>query len=647
MKSEVLKRAMFAQPLSKSARNSGIMAGFEEEEFEGEENEGTEEMPQMARTPQNPEILMNNLRGDIRSTDSRYQELAEMVGEEAAMQTPPEVLAMLQPMLAQQQGIAALAGGMPAGMPQGPAPGAAGAMPQGPGPEAAMPAPAMPAPEGGGIASLPMPPEMAPAQAPQGFAGGGIVQRFKDGSDEEGVTPAGIYPPELVSAAQKYASNMLTATPRTVPELRATMEKRLPLYNELLGTARSKEDMQTQMLLDIASRGLAFAGNVDEQGRPLRGSFASRLGQATRTLPNTMMALLGEQRKGEMAAKQLALQAAEKEVAQIQELNAKDIETQRKLFTDVLKEHAKAQGQSIFGKGDWHWAVVNRPGFLASWAAGKTTPEQDSLIESAITVLKTPRQELRSDPVTGQTTQVTVPPTVPDFVKQAEAARARMFSGQGGGARPAAATPAGGQAAPAPAGGAAPAAAPEKAAEGPAAPKAAPSTYSATDPTMFNLATMGTGPIPVTKAFVARIPILGELVDADENIQAKTFLDNAANQLNKSLATNPRFAEGERQQIMRELQLATRLIDRPEAYQQRLIGLDTLLTELRGKAYREGYQNPNLGPDTIRNARAKVGEIDEIRTLIGVPARVSTKADFDALPPNTPYILNGQMMMKR
>ena len=175
-----------------------------------------------------------------------------------------------------------------------------------------MPAPAMPAPEGGGIASLPMPPEMAPAQAPQGFAGGGIVQRFKDGSDEEGVTPAGIYPPELVSAAQKYASNMLTATPRTVPELRATMEKRLPLYNELLGTARSKEDMQTQMLLDIASRGLAFAGNVDEQGRPLRGSFASRLGQATRTLPNTMMALLGEQRKGEMAAKQLALQASEK-----------------------------------------------------------------------------------------------------------------------------------------------------------------------------------------------------------------------------------------------------------------------------------------------------------------------------------------------
>jgi len=62
MKNEILERAMFAMPLSKDARNSGIMAGFEEE------------MPPMARTPQNPEILMNTLRGDMRSLDARYQE---------------------------------------------------------------------------------------------------------------------------------------------------------------------------------------------------------------------------------------------------------------------------------------------------------------------------------------------------------------------------------------------------------------------------------------------------------------------------------------------------------------------------------------------------------------------------------------------
>lgn len=106
MKEEVLKRAMFAMPLSKEARNSGILSGFEDEMEEMPEP--SEEMPQMARTPQNPEILMNNLRGDMRSVDARYMELAQMVGEEAAMETPPEVLAMLQSQLSQQAGIGAL-----------------------------------------------------------------------------------------------------------------------------------------------------------------------------------------------------------------------------------------------------------------------------------------------------------------------------------------------------------------------------------------------------------------------------------------------------------------------------------------------------------------------------------------------------------
>lgn len=150
MKNEILKRAMFAMPLTKDARNSGIMAGFEDEMPEAPED-NVEEMPQMARTPQNPEILMNTLRGDMRSVDARYQELAQMVGEEAAMETPPEVLAMLQgQMSAQQGGIGALPQG------QGMAP-----PPMAPAPEAGMP------PQGG----IPMPPGMEGAGPfPQGGA---------------------------------------------------------------------------------------------------------------------------------------------------------------------------------------------------------------------------------------------------------------------------------------------------------------------------------------------------------------------------------------------------------------------------------------------------------------------------------------------
>jgi hypothetical protein len=156
MKNEILKRAMFAMPLTKDARNSGIMAGFEDEMPEAPED-NVEEMPQMARTPQNPEILMNTLRGDMRSVDARYQELAQMVGEEAAMETPPEVLAMLQGQMSAQGGIGALPQG------QGMAPPPMGMPPQGgaPAPEAGMP------PQGG----IPMPPGMEGAGPfPQGGA---------------------------------------------------------------------------------------------------------------------------------------------------------------------------------------------------------------------------------------------------------------------------------------------------------------------------------------------------------------------------------------------------------------------------------------------------------------------------------------------
>lgn len=111
MKDEILKRGMFAQPLSKSSKNSGIMAGFEDEMEE-------EEIQPMARSPQNPEILMNNLRGDMRSVDARYLELAQMVGDEAAMDTPPEVLAMLQSQFAAQAAPPVPQGGIGA-LPQG------------------------------------------------------------------------------------------------------------------------------------------------------------------------------------------------------------------------------------------------------------------------------------------------------------------------------------------------------------------------------------------------------------------------------------------------------------------------------------------------------------------------------------------------
>lgn len=171
MKAAVLKRSMFSSKVPKSVRNSGIMAGFEDDDMlEAPPEEDT--MPSMARTPQNPEILMNTLRGDMRSVDARYQELAQMVGDQAAQETPPEVLAMLQMQFGQQQGgIGALpqAAGMTPpsmGAPNGMPPAQGGMPPQGAMPPGMESAP--PLPQGGAEQAPPTPDGMPPLHAQVG-----------------------------------------------------------------------------------------------------------------------------------------------------------------------------------------------------------------------------------------------------------------------------------------------------------------------------------------------------------------------------------------------------------------------------------------------------------------------------------------------
>lgn len=184
MKDDILKRAMFAMPLSKASRGSGIMAGVDgfEEDINAMDEE--DEMPSMARTPQNPEILMNNLRGDMRSVDARYEELAQMVGDEAAMATPPEVMAMLMGQMGQQGGIGALPQG--AAMPPPPMPGAPPTSPMAAAPAApaapAMPAPAAPAPPAmpSGMGGAPPFPQGGVSQtppAPVNMAVGGLLSK--------------------------------------------------------------------------------------------------------------------------------------------------------------------------------------------------------------------------------------------------------------------------------------------------------------------------------------------------------------------------------------------------------------------------------------------------------------------------------------
>jgi hypothetical protein len=643
MKSKVLNRPMFNKGGAVETvpedmvENVGIMQGFMEPEDDDYEDEGYQTEAMDERKPNSPEILMNNIRGDMRSMDARVDELANLVGEEAAMGTPTEVLALLQPMLAGQGGIS----GLPVeGMQPPMAPPMIPPMPPG----------GMPPPPGaeGGIGALLAPPtdQGPPPMAPINMAKGGYVQvqRFQAGSDEEGVTP-GSYSPDML----KYAQEQLAAS-RGASGLESEVNDILPMYQKILGGG-DRNTMQGQALMDIAQAGLRLASGRNAQGVNVAGdSFAGQLASAGMGLPEKLAARAGQFQQEERAVKLAALKAAES-----------NVEGQRKLFGQIIK----SAGASPFGKGDWDFAVLNRPGLLQKWSENQTTPEEDNLIESAITKMQAPRMEFKTDPVTKQVYQVQVPGALPSFVSAARAKR--------GGAGPSAQTTGTGSYAVAP---------PEsplvrdtngnvidiRATEDPNAPPAidrtlgivppsageiqasttpaVTSAYSKTDPTFFNMAGKGTGPINVTKPFLAKIPGLGDFINADKEIEATTFLKTGINRITAALGETERFGSIEKAQILGQLDLLPSLIDRKEAYQQRVVGLDTMLLKASDELASTAY-NTQLTPSTQGDARAKLDQIRQVRAFLGAPPRVFTTQDFNALEIGTPFILpNGKIQFK-
>ena len=210
MNPKVFERALFNAKNKPTKADSGIAQGFEEETEDEAMNDDELMEGVSKRSPTSPEILMNNLRGDVRSVDARYQELADMLGDQVASETPPEVLAMLQSQFAAEQSPAGI-GALPPGQGMSPpslAPGAGAPMPT---------PPAMP-PQGG----MPQPPAMPQAPgpmaqggpAPQGFAYGGMVAQppgYGAGFDQmpgmyQGVAPQGYANGGIASLPQSGAN---------------------------------------------------------------------------------------------------------------------------------------------------------------------------------------------------------------------------------------------------------------------------------------------------------------------------------------------------------------------------------------------------------------------------------------------------------
>jgi len=427
--------------------NVGIMSGFMDEidelleEISGEEQEEGDDADMarmMARTPDSPEILMNNLRGDMRSVDARREELADLVGFREAEETPEGVLTLLQPILA-QQAAPAMPAPMPAPMPQGMPPQMAGMAPP--------PMPAGPAPAMAGIGGLPMDQGMMPPGMYQGgpvqnfnqgsgqmgvtpandafsaypsdvveeaqrrvrammdggmvqqYNKGGAVQYFQDGSTEEAVSPVGSYAPALRQPAVDYLTALMTREQAAVPDLQTAMADEAALY-ETLGLGTDKSANQAQRLFDIGQAAFGYAGNVGADGRPMQGSAAARLSQSLAPLAGKIGARGEAMSKEAQALKLAALKGAQAKISAAQASNAALGESQTeaalKLAQQPKQSARQAEIEFLRGSGASDEEIIERlfPGktltgsaadIAALKAMGKTDDEITALLFGSTT----------------------------------------------------------------------------------------------------------------------------------------------------------------------------------------------------------------------------------------------------------------------
>jgi len=664
--------------------NMGIMQGLMDLiDDEGDDEGGEDPEMMMERRPGSPEILMNNLRGDMRSIDARRDELADLVGYQAATETPEQVLAMLQPILAQQGGggIGALPQSQP--MAQGPQPPMMGGAP-------GMPPPGMPPmppdagmappPDQGGIAALmasmgggapgmppPGPPGAPPAMPPgdmppMAMARGGYVQNFQAGSDEDGVVPAGEavpaeadlvqYPPDLVAAAKRSGMELFNKQPTVAPTLSAAMLARLPEYNKLLGS--DKSGSEAQLLFDLGQRAFGFAANTDEAGRPLSGSFMSRLAGATRTLPAAIGKRVDEIGKIDRQLKVLALQQGEKDIDQVTAQNSDLQKRKNDLMNQINTAQGRVTAADVRAKGalavaNAKAAATPKKGPLGSgnkgdilntfiqfaplYAAGALDPEGVNTLMTAVRDYTQETKTQITDPLTGQTSLLIQKNELPDYVREALGIKAPKSSTK---------TTVGGVAPPVlkanPVGLTAAGTKPEIFQIATTAPKS----------TFFDLAATGTGFVPVLVAGVARnVPLSAAGNIGPEFQQSTTMIESMTNRVVNTLQENPRFAEGERQQILGELKLTPRLFSNKNAYINQIISLDNVLEGIEKKV-RNVQAEAKTGISARNDATKKLEELAAVRDLLGIQQRtVTDPAVWKTLPPGEYIVLNPKTGFKQ
>jgi hypothetical protein len=451
----------------------------------------------------------------------------------------------------------------------------------------------------------------------------GLPEFFEE--EEKDAAPSGTYSPEQISEAREYLNKLIKTQPAAVPGLEETIKTKEPIYARLLGGGEDQKNLsQARILFDIAQRGLSFAGNVDEQGRPMRGSAVSRFSNAFKGLPGTM----AQESKGmedvNRAARLAALQSSEKEIEAVRSSNIKQEDLKRKAFSDIIK----SSGSSGFGNSLTGRLMGVFTNMTPAYASGATTPDQDRVFEASIAQYTQP---IETKDAQGNITIRR--PELPDFVKKGIEARKAL-------PKPGAATSS---------------ASKTDVTDVSAATQVSDKPVSASadqgprpdqagvNNTLWGLAPNYAGIVPnvvagATRVGGAFIPGVGEL--GKDQQYAVQRADTEKGRFISALAVNPRYPVAEMQRIEREISIGAKFLDNASSVRTRMVAVDDYLAKEQIKE-EKASTDKNL-PVTEQNAaRTAANDIKSFRQVLGVPPRVYSLEEASKLPSGTPFLWKG------
>jgi hypothetical protein len=178
-----------------------------------------------------------------------------------------------------------------------------------------------------------------------------------------------------------------------------------------------------------------------------------------------------------------------------------------------------------------------------------------------------------------------------------------------------------------------------------AAPQAsgAPSTPSG-ERTIWDRRRSIAGPVAAATAGVNRVPFVGPLIagglmgeeETRKTEEDRRFVENASRDLVRILQNNPRFAEGEREAIEKEISIGPEAFRSQKSYEAKLIGIAQSLSARKRDA--QAALAGEISLEERKRNMDNIQGIDNFMRNLGLPVVVTTEEQVQALPPGTVFM---------